>query len=94
MAEPATDRAPRRVTLTGSVEWVTIQPVGAPPFYEAVLDDEAGERVHLIWHGQRIVPGVDAGVTLRVEGTLSQQDRRPVVFDPHYEILPPRGGEG
>ena len=58
-----------------------------------VLDDEKHGRVHLIWHGQRHVPGVDAGVTLRVEGTLSQQERRPVIFDPHYEILR-NGGDG
>lgn len=87
MADRLPVEGPRRVTLTGSLESVTIQPVDAPPFYEAVLDDEAGHRVHLIWHGQRRVPGVDAGVTLRVEGTLSEQGHRAVMFDPHYEIL-------
>ncbi|MEH0110016.1 DNA-binding protein [Tersicoccus sp. MR15.9] len=92
MAEQAAVENPHRVTLTGSLESVTIQPIGAPPYYEAVLDDEAGHRVHLVWHGQRTVPGVNAGVTLRVEGTVSQQAHRSVIFDPHYEILQ-HGGE-
>ena len=52
-----------------------------PPF-------EPGSRVSLIWHGQRLVPGVMAGSLLRCSGMLSQYPGDPRIYNPRYEIVP------
>lgn len=47
-----------------------------------------GRRVVLIWHGQRVVPGVLAGSLLRCSGMLSQYSGEPRIYNPRYEIVP------
>ena len=52
-----------------------------PPF-------SVGERVTLIWHGQRVVPGLLAGCLLRCSGVISTHTYPPVMYNPRYEIVP------
>lgn len=47
-----------------------------------------GQRVMLIWHGQRTVPGVQAGTLLRCSGMLSQYSGELRIYNPRYEIVP------
>ena len=46
-----------------------------------------GARVRLIWHGQRSVPGLDAGTRLRCSGMLARDAVGPVIYNPRYEIV-------
>lgn len=46
-----------------------------------------GERLRLIWIGQRSVPGIEPGRWLRVEGVLAEHEGMPTVFNPRYELL-------
>ena len=52
-----------------------------PPF-------SVGERVTLIWHGQRMVSGLLAGCLLRCSGVISTHTYPPVMYNPRYEIVP------
>lgn len=69
---------------------VTLAPVTAPPSFTVLARIDwygAPEDVRIIWMGQRRVPGVEAGVTLRFEGMLSRVDGTPTVYNPRYEII-------
>lgn len=47
----------------------------------------AGERIRLVWIGQRSVPGIEPGRWLHVEGFRADHDGVPTVFNPRYELL-------
>lgn len=64
--------------LTGNLE---LRFPSHPPF-------SVGERVALIWHGQRVVPGLLAGCLLRCSGVISTHASTPVIYNPRYEIVP------
>ncbi|MCW1249128.1 hypothetical protein ODZ83_02800 [Acaricomes phytoseiuli] len=88
-----------RVLCRGYVESITFQPVNAPPEFSAILSEasdadseapahRAGKlRLRLVWLGQRAVPGIATGTTLRFQGMLLQRDGLPTVFNPRYEII-------
>lgn len=44
-------------------------------------------RLRVTWLGRRRVPGIVAGVELRLEGMLTLRDGQPTMFNPRYEIL-------
>ncbi len=47
----------------------------------------SGERIRLVWIGQRSVPGIEPGRWLHVEGFQADHDGVPTVFNPRYELL-------
>lgn len=49
-----------------------------------------GALVRLVWHGQRIVPGIEAGTYVRCSGMLSTEAIPATIFNPRYEIVPYR----
>lgn len=44
-------------------------------------------RLRVTWLGRRRVPGILAGVELKLEGMLTLRDGLPTMFNPRYEIL-------
>jgi hypothetical protein len=44
-------------------------------------------RLRVTWLGRRRVPGIVAGVELKLEGMLTLRDGLPTMFNPRYEIL-------
>lgn len=80
---------------------MTHQPPSEQPFFSAIVVDAlehssmaAGpvakkpyDRLRVIWLGRNRVPGIEAGVELRLEGMVTQQDGLPAMFNPRYEIL-------
>ncbi|MDO6143293.1 hypothetical protein [Paenarthrobacter aurescens] len=91
-----------RAVCTGFIESVTHQPPSEQPFFSAVVVDSvragAGsgmtdglrkpyDRLRVIWLGRTRVPGIEAGVELRLEGMVTQVDGLPAMFNPRYEIL-------
>lgn len=47
----------------------------------------AADRLRVIWLGRRRIPGVRAGLELRLEGMVTVRDGLPTMFNPRYEIL-------
>ncbi|WP_235036333.1 hypothetical protein [Arthrobacter sp. 18067] len=90
-----------RAVCTGFIESVTHQPPSEQPFFSAVVVDAlrpgtqpaAGgarkpyDRLRVIWLGRLRVPGIEAGVQLRLNGMVTQVDGLPAMFNPRYEIL-------
>lgn len=92
-----------RAVCTGFIESVTHQPPSHQPFFSAVVVDAlqpgahpgstsrgAGKsyaRLRVIWLGRTRVPGIEAGVELRLKGMVTQLDGLPAMFNPRYEIL-------
>ena len=92
-----------RAICTGFIESVTHQPPSAQPFFSAIVVDalkpgvqaaasgkgsrKPGDRLRVIWLGRTRVPGIAAGVELRLDGMVTQLDGFPAMFNPRYEIL-------
>jgi len=47
----------------------------------------AADRLRVVWLGRRRIPGVQAGLELRLEGMVTVRDGLPTMFNPRYEIL-------
>ncbi|AXE38930.1 OB-fold nucleic acid binding domain-containing protein [Acidipropionibacterium virtanenii] len=75
-----------RVNLQGRIEVLTLNPKGTNRWLEAELSDGTG-TVHLIWMGRRRIPGLRAGRRLSVEGLISADDGRRVIYNPRYQLL-------
>ncbi len=92
-----------RASCTGFIESVTHQPPSQQPFFSAVVVDvlqpggqsaastkggrKTMDRLRVIWLGRTRVPGIEAGVRLRLNGMVTQVDGLPAMFNPRYEIL-------
>ncbi|WP_244296834.1 hypothetical protein [Paenarthrobacter nitroguajacolicus] len=88
---------------TGFIESVTHQPPSEQPFFSAVVVDalrpgarsavspggtgKPNDRLRVIWLGRTRVPGIEAGVRLRLKGMVTRVDGLPAMFNPRYEIL-------
>ena len=45
------------------------------------------DSVTLVWLGQRRIPGIESGRTLRVHGRIGKLDNgTKAIYNPHYEI--------
>lgn len=88
-----------RFAGSGFVERVTIMPRSAAPQFSAMVALHAdrsaavhqaalsGNRVQLVWTGQRRIPGIDPGIHLAFEGMVSMVDGIPTIHNPRYEIV-------
>ena len=76
-----------QVTVTGTLRALTLRPVGGVPALEAELYDGRGVLT-LIWLGRRRIRGIDPGRGLSASGRVTMQNRRPVMFNPTYELRP------
>jgi hypothetical protein len=47
----------------------------------------AADRLRVVWLGRRRIPGVNAGLEVRLEGMVTVRDGLPTMFNPRYEIL-------
>ncbi len=76
-----------QVTVSGTLRALTLRPVGGVPALEAELYDGSGVLT-LIWLGRRRIRGIDPGRGLSAHGRVTMQNRRPVMFNPTYELRP------
>ncbi|MCA4132715.1 hypothetical protein [Arthrobacter sp. M4] len=95
-ALPISGLPPRgRVTCVGFIESVTYQPASDQAYFSAIVTDTEAERqrgvpearLRVIWLGRRRVPGIEAGVEVRLEGMVTERDGLPTMFNPRYDIL-------
>jgi hypothetical protein len=85
-----------RVVCHGFVESVTYVPATEVAAFIAVIRDREypirvasprPARLRVTWLGRRRIPGIAAGVELKLEGMLTVRDGMPTMFNPRYEIL-------
>ncbi|NHN56899.1 OB-fold nucleic acid binding domain-containing protein [Calidifontibacter sp. DB0510] len=78
---------------TGTVRSLSLRPrAGEAPALVVDLDD--GHRtLTVIWLGRRRIAGIHPGVMLTVRGRVSLRKGSPTMFNPSYEINPPKTAE-
>ncbi|HEU0191413.1 MAG TPA: OB-fold nucleic acid binding domain-containing protein [Mycobacterium sp.] len=76
----------QEVTMVGTLRSVDANAKGCAGGVRAELFDGT-DTVTLVWLGQRRIPGIDSGRTLRVHGRLGKLDGGgKAIYNPHYEI--------
>jgi hypothetical protein len=72
--------------MVGTLRCVETNAKGCPAGVRAELFDGT-DTVTLVWLGQRRIPGIDSGRTLRVHGRLGKlENGSKAIYNPHYEI--------
>lgn len=76
----------QEVTMIGTLRSVETNAKGCSGGVRAELFDGT-DTVVLVWLGQRRIPGIECGRTLRVHGRLGVlENGSKAVYNPHYEI--------
>ena len=76
----------QEVTMVGTLRSVETNAKGCAGGVRAELFDGT-DTVTLVWMGQRRIPGIDSGRTLRVRGRLGTlENGGKAIYNPHYEI--------
>jgi len=76
----------QEVTMIGTLRSVETNAKGCAGGVKAELFDGT-EAVMLVWLGQRRIPGIESGRTLRVHGRLGKlENGTKAIYNPHYEI--------
>jgi len=76
----------QEVTMVGTLRSVETNGRGCSGGVRAELFD-GSDTVTLVWLGQRRIPGIESGRTLRVRGRLGTlQSGAKAIYNPHYEI--------
>lgn len=76
----------QEVTVVGNLRSVETNGKGCSGGVRAELFD-GSDTVTLVWLGQRRIPGIDTGRTLRVRGRLGKlENGTKAIYNPHYEI--------
>jgi RecG-like helicase len=76
----------QEVTMVGTLRSVETNAKGCAGGIKAELFDGT-EAVMLVWLGQRRIPGIESGRTLRVHGRVGKlENGTKALYNPHYEI--------
>lgn len=76
----------QEVTVVGTLRSVETNGKSCSGGVRAELFD-GSDTVTLVWLGQRRIPGIDTGRTLRVRGRLGKlENGTKAIYNPHYEI--------
>ena len=75
-----------RARVSGRVHSVRVQPGMGRSSLEVTLVDETG-RLALIFQGRRLLPGVEPGSRLIVEGMVGIRGRRRTMTNPGYTLI-------
>jgi len=76
----------QEVTMVGTLRSVEMNAKGCVGGVRAELFDGT-DAVLLVWLGQRRIPGIESGRTLRVHGRLGTlENGNKAIYNPHYEI--------
>ena len=74
-----------RVRVSGAVRRVRASGPAGLPMLRAELGGGA-DRITVIWLGRNRITGIEPGRVLAVEGTLSQQGGRRIMYNPRYDL--------
>jgi hypothetical protein len=76
----------QEVTVVGTLRSVECKGKGCGDGVRAELFDGT-DTIELVWLGQRRIPGIESGRTLRVQGRLGKlENGAKAIYNPHYEI--------
>lgn len=76
----------QEVSMVGELRSVETNAKGCADGVRAEFFDGT-DLVTLVWMGQRRIPGIECGRTLRVRGRLGVLDNgAKAIYNPHYEI--------
>ena len=76
----------QEVTMVGTLRSVEANSKGCAGGVRAELFDGT-DSVMLVWLGQRRIPGIESGRTLRVHGRIGKLENGvKALYNPHYEI--------
>jgi len=79
-------RRGQEVTMVGTLRSVEANAKGCAGGVRAELFDGT-DTVLLVWLGQRRIPGIESGRTLKVHGRLGTlENGGKAIYNPHYEI--------
>jgi hypothetical protein len=79
-------RRGQEVTMMGTLRSVETNAKDCTGGVRAELFDGT-DTVTLVWLGQRRIPGIECGRTLRVHGRVGMLDNgSKAIYNPHYEI--------
>lgn len=86
-AQKAIDcRRGQEVTMVGTLRSVEANAKGCAGGVRAELFDGT-DSVILVWLGQRRIPGIESGRTLKVHGRVGKlENGAKAIYNPHYEI--------
>ena len=76
---------PPRVRVSGTVRRLRAGSPAGLPMLQAELGGGA-DRITVIWLGRTRIAGIEPGRALAVEGTLSQQRGRRIMYNPRYDL--------
>jgi hypothetical protein len=74
-----------RVRVSGAVGRVRASARDGLPMLRAELGGGA-DRITVIWLGRNRIAGIEPGRALAVEGMLSEQGGRRVMYNPRYDL--------
>jgi hypothetical protein len=77
------------VSVCGRLRTVVYTPRTNLPTLEADLYD-GSDVVTLVWLGRRQIAGIEPGRQLTARGRMAVRDDRKVIYNPYYELEPPR----
>ncbi len=76
----------QEATMVGTLRSVECNAKGCSGRVKAELFDGT-DTVMLVWLGQRRIPGIESGRTLRVHGRIGKlENGTKAIYNPHYEI--------
>ncbi|EKF24138.1 putative nucleic acid binding, OB-fold, tRNA/helicase-type [Mycolicibacterium hassiacum DSM 44199] len=76
----------QEVTMIGTLRSVECNAKNCANTVRAELFDGT-DSVMLVWLGQRRIPGIESGRTLKVHGRIGRLDNgAKAIYNPHYEI--------
>ena len=78
---------PPRVRVSGTVRRLRAGGPAGPPMLQAELGGGT-DAITVIWLGRNHIAGIEPGRALAVEGTLSQQRGRTIMYNPRYDLAP------
>ncbi|MEV0729164.1 MULTISPECIES: OB-fold nucleic acid binding domain-containing protein [Polymorphospora] len=76
-------------SVSGRLRTVVYTPRTNLPTLEADLFDGT-DVVTLVWLGRRQITGIEPGRQLTARGRVAVRDDRKVIYNPYYELEPPR----
>ena len=80
-----------RVRVSGAVRRVRASGPAGLPMLRAELGGDA-DRITVIWLGRNRITGIEPGRVLAVEGMLSQQGGRRIMYNPRYDLATDAAG--
>lgn len=72
--------------VTGRIVWVQVEPSDAAPRLTARVQDASG-RMDAVFMGRRVIPGIEPGRNIVLEGRVCESTVVPLMYNPRYQLI-------